>query len=101
MHPHRVRSTLRAMLSRMPKIFWIGFTLFVIGSGPLLAIILAAELGFTRDPNPNPIGPGILAGLTFWPAVILMIIGLVKRSRRGASTRPGRDPSAKWPSDHT
>ena len=66
----------------MPKIFWTGLTLFVVGSGPLLAIIIAAELGLTRDPNPNPIGLGMLAGLTCWPAVIMMIVGLVKKSRR-------------------
>jgi len=29
------------------------------------------------DPNPNPIGPGLLAFFTFWPAVILIVWGLV------------------------
>jgi hypothetical protein len=38
-----------------------------LGSGPLLGIIVAAKLGLTHDPNPNPIAFGILAGLTFWP----------------------------------
>jgi hypothetical protein len=69
------------MLPRMPRIFWVGFWLFVAGCGPLLAIITAASLGLTRDPNPNPIGLGLLAGLTFWPAVILIVIGVVKRPR--------------------
>ena len=74
-------------MSRLPKIFWIGVTLFVVGTGPLLAIILAAELGLTRDPNPNPIGPGLLAGLTFWPAVIMIIVGVVKKRRRPPAAR--------------
>ena len=47
----------------------------MIGTGPLLAVMLLANLGLTRDPNPNPIGLGILAFLTFWPSVILMVLG--------------------------
>jgi hypothetical protein len=58
--------------------FRIGFWLFVIGSGPLLAVILAAKLGLTRDPNPNPVGFGILAMLTFWPSIILMLRGVAQ-----------------------
>jgi hypothetical protein len=54
----------------------IGLGLLVFGSGPLLLIILFAKLGLTSDPNPNPIGPGMLAGLTFWPAVICLLIGI-------------------------
>lgn len=53
----------------------IGVALFVIGSGPLLVTILLANLGLTRDPNPNPIGFGLLAFLTFWPSILLMVIG--------------------------
>jgi hypothetical protein len=26
--------------------------------------------------NPNPIGPGLLAMFTFWPSMILMVIGV-------------------------
>jgi hypothetical protein len=59
-------------------VFKIGFWLFVLGSGPLLLTILAADLGLTSDPNPNPIGYGILAGLTFWPAIICLIVGIVQ-----------------------
>jgi hypothetical protein len=55
--------------------------LLVLGSGPLLAIIAAASLGLTKDPNPNPIGPGMLAGLTFWPSIIMIIVGARKVSR--------------------
>jgi hypothetical protein len=48
--------------------------LLVLGSGPLLAIIAAASMGLTKDPNPNPIGPGLLAALTFWPSIIMIIV---------------------------
>ena len=42
-----------------------------------MLIVVAAELGLTSDPNPNPIGPVLLAFFTFWPAVILIVWGLV------------------------
>jgi hypothetical protein len=44
---------------------------------PPLAIILAVSLGLLSDPDPNPIGPGLLAFFTFWPAVILIVWGLI------------------------
>jgi hypothetical protein len=61
----------------------VGLGLLVFGSGPLLAIIAAAALGVWPDPNPNPIGPGILAFFTFWPGIICLLIGIARvRSRR-------------------
>ena len=77
------------MRSGFPKIFWVGVWLLVLGTGPLLAIIVAAQLGLTRDSNPNPIGPGLLAFLTFWPSVVLITIGLVRKNRRAP---PGAEP---------
>jgi hypothetical protein len=73
----------------MPRIFWIGAIGLIVGTGPLLAIITAAELGLTRDPNPNPIGPGLLAFLTFWPSIILLVIGVGQKVRE---PRTGRLP---------
>ena len=64
------------------RLFKIGFWLFVIGTGPLLAIILLAGIGLWPDPNPNPIGPGLLFFFTFWPAVILMVIGAIQIARQ-------------------
>ena len=58
---------------RLTRLFWFGITLLVLGTGPLLAIISAASLGLLSDPNPNPIGPGLLAFFTFWPAVIMIV----------------------------
>ncbi len=59
----------------------IGSVLLLVGSGPLVVVMLAATLGFTRDPRPNPVVFGMLAGLTFWPAVALIAFG-VWRMRR-------------------
>ena len=57
-----------------PLLRW-GLILLAVGTGPLLLVIIAAELGLTRDPNPNPIGFGILAFFTFWPSVLMVAIG--------------------------
>ncbi len=72
---------------RLSFLFWTGLILFVVGSGPLLVIILLAALGMTRDPNPNPVGLGILAFLTFWPSVGLMLGGLRTSVRRYRAAR--------------
>lgn len=63
-----------------------GLVLVVFGWGPLLAIILLASVGLWPDPNPNPIGPGLLFFFTFWPAVICIAIGV----RQFVSRRGGR-----------
>jgi hypothetical protein len=63
----------------------IGFWLLVIGSGPLFGIILLADIGLWPDPNPNPIGPGLLFFFTFWPAVICMGVGVFQVWRKKQS----------------
>jgi hypothetical protein len=66
------------------RLLRVGLGLLILGSGPLLAIIIvAARVGLLHDPDPNPVGPGMLAGLTFWPALICLIVGVV-RVRRGS-----------------
>jgi hypothetical protein len=67
---------------RLSRLFWIGLILFILGSGPLLTVILLAWLGVTKYPNPNPVGFGMLAFLTFWPSVILVIVGVVQSYTR-------------------
>ena len=64
----------------------IGVALLILGSAPLVLIIAAAAVGLWPDPNPNPIGPGLLFLFTFWPAVICILIGVVRvyRANRGA-----------------
>ena len=55
---------------RISRLFWAGLILLVLGIAPLLAVIL-----FSRDPDPNPIGFGLLAFVTFWPAIIMIVVG--------------------------
>ena len=64
----------------------IGLALLIVGSGPLLFIAVAAALGLWPDPNPNPIGPGLLFFFTFWPAVLCILVGVVRvyRANRAA-----------------
>jgi hypothetical protein len=62
---------------KLTVVFWVGLVLLVLGTGPLLLIVVAAEFGLISDPNPNPIGLGLLAFFTFWPAVILIVWGVV------------------------
>jgi hypothetical protein len=68
----------------------IGLALVVLGWGPLLAIILLAAIGLWPDPNPNPIGPGLLFFFTVWPAIICLVIGVVrvKLKRSNDTERP-------------
>jgi len=66
------------------RYFVVGAVLLLVGTGPLVSVIVLASLGLTKDPNPNPIGFGILAFLTFWPSVVLMLLGVVTSRRRRA-----------------
>jgi hypothetical protein len=74
-------------MSQYLKSTWVkvGLGLLLAGATPLLIIVAAADLGLLRDPNPNPVGPGILFGLTLWPAIICIVVGVIRaRSRRSA-----------------
>ena len=64
----------------------IGATLLMLGTAPLVAVGLAAQLGLTADPNPNPVFFGMLAVMTFIPAVLLLACGLVVRVRRNVNS---------------
>ncbi|MCW5574876.1 MAG: hypothetical protein KIT13_02160 [Burkholderiales bacterium] len=56
---------------------WIrlGVAGLVLGTGPLLLAVAISYL--MGDRNPNPVGPGILALLTFWPSILLVLIGVI------------------------
>jgi hypothetical protein len=60
----------------------IGLACVVLGWSPLWLIVLLAALGLWPDPDPNPVGPGLLFFLTFWPAVICLGIGAFQTRRR-------------------
>jgi hypothetical protein len=67
----------------------VGVAGLIFGTGPLpLAVAISYLMG---DKNPNPIGFGILAFLTFWPSIISIVIGIcvtaVRRNRLDQSQR--------------
>jgi hypothetical protein len=62
---------------RIRPLVWVGLTTSVLGSAPLLLVIAASTIGLLDDPNPNPVGLGILAGFTFWPGIAMTLIGAV------------------------
>lgn len=64
------------------RLFKIGAIIAILGWGPLIAIIVLAEIGLWPDPNPNPIGPGLLFFFSFWPAVICLAVGVFQVWRR-------------------
>ena len=71
---------------------WVrsGLWLLLGGAAPLVFVVLAAAVGLWPDPNPNPVGPGLLFFLTFWPAVACIVVGVVRvqlARRRGVSGR--------------
>ena len=65
------------------KYIRIGLSLVLLGWMPLLGIIFLAAVGLWPDPNPNPVGPGLLFFVTSWPAIIFLGIGVnqVKRKK--------------------
>lgn len=66
------------------RLFQIGAAVVILGGAPLFTILLLAKIGLWPDPHPNPVGPGILVFVTFWPGVILMAAGIFRSAiRRG------------------
>lgn len=61
------------------RVFLAGAGLLAIGSAPLLLYILYELVSGAR--GGNPIGLGLLLFVSFWPAVILMVIGAVSAAR--------------------
>ncbi len=70
-------------MSKYLQSWWIrvGLGVLLVGSGPLVFIIVAAAIGLWPDPNPNPIGPGLLFFFTFWPGVLCIVIGVIRVRR--------------------
>jgi len=67
-----------------------GLALAVVGWGPLWVIVLLAAVGLWPDANPNPIGPGLLFFVTFWPAVLCMAVGAFQVRRRRSQSQDAR-----------
>ncbi len=73
---------------RDSRVVQVGVAGLLLGSGPLLVAVVISHL--KGDPNPNPVGPGILCGFTFTPSLICLVIGLIKVSlQRKTTTRFG------------
>jgi hypothetical protein len=66
----------------------IGLGLIIFGWGPMLAVILLSSIGLWPDPNPNPIGLGLLCAASFFPAVICITIGILRACRSSADESP-------------
>jgi hypothetical protein len=64
-------------------LFALGLILLIVGSGPLITVILLAKLRITSDPNPNPVLFGIMALFSFWPAIALVLFGIARLLRKG------------------
>ena len=63
---------------RDSKLVRCGIAGLVLGSGPLLLAVVVSHL--KGDPNPNPIGPGLLCAVTYRPSLILVLMGGIKSS---------------------
>lgn len=65
-------------------LLWVEVALLVLGTGPLLVTI-------ALDPSANPVGFGMLTFFTFWPSILLIVLGLgvgVVRAVRSRSPQP-------------
>jgi hypothetical protein len=69
-------------MKRWPISLMLGLGLMTIGAGPLITFLVADQVGLIRDPAPNPIGLGLLFAFTFWPALALVVFGLIRRAGR-------------------
>ena len=58
------------------RYFICGAVLLLLGSGPLLVVGILDGFGLINAPN--PVACGMLAGITFWPSVFLMLFGFAK-----------------------
>ena len=65
-------------MKSLPLSLRIGLGLLAVGTGPLLLFVMADELGLISDPNPNPVGLGLLFFFTIWPALGLTAFGLLR-----------------------
>jgi len=66
-------------VKKLNKLTRIGLIIFIVGSGPLLLVMLFSKIGLLQDTNPNPILFGIMAMVTFWPSILLILIGVIKQ----------------------
>lgn len=61
----------------------VGLIVFIAGALPLLAVAGAAAVGLWPDPNPNPVGFGLLFFAAGILACVLALIGIVRVAMAG------------------
>ncbi|MEN3324550.1 hypothetical protein VP395_12485 [Mariniflexile soesokkakense] len=71
---------MKSTWSKLHLTLKIGLIVFVLGSGPLLILLGLDTLGIIDAGN--GVGPGILAMLSFYPSIILIIIGSIITYRK-------------------
>jgi hypothetical protein len=70
-------SGLRSIARRAPRARRHERALLLVGAAPLVAIIVAAKVGLWPDPNPNPVGPGMLFFVSGVVATVCLAVGAV------------------------
>ena len=67
------------------KVLWVGVGMLVLGTGPLLLTV-------ALDPKANPVGLGMLTFFTFWPSILLIVVGMILGVIRAVKAVPGPTP---------
>ena len=63
----------------------IGIILLIVGTAPFLVVMTLDAIGLVRAGN-LVLGTGPLVGLTFYPAVILIIVGIFQTRKAAKKT---------------
>ncbi|WNH09913.1 hypothetical protein [Thalassobellus suaedae] len=71
---------MKSTWSKLHKTLKIGIIIFILGTGPLLILLGLDALGLIDAGN--AVGLGILAVLSFYPSIILIIIGSILTYRK-------------------
>jgi hypothetical protein len=71
---------MKSTWSKLHLTLKIGLIVFVLGAGPLLILLGLDALGLIDAGN--AVGPGIVAAFSFYPSVILIIIGSILTYRK-------------------
>ncbi|MFC2114309.1 hypothetical protein ACFLRI_03070 [Bacteroidota bacterium] len=71
---------MKSTWKKLHKTLKIGLIIFILGSGPLLVLIGLDAIGLVEAGN--AVGFGILAMLSFYPSLILIIIGSILTYRK-------------------
>lgn len=62
----------------LPLTLRLGLFVLIAGSVPLLLFLAADAMGQVSDPNPNPVGLGLIFALGSMIASVLIPIGVVQ-----------------------